>query len=143
MEFTFVMACWFRRCPACGFGLTASFRTSLSVVNRLIRPEGLSPSWLPASPAHTYNRQLNCRNLRNGPPLLTNLGSVLTPIGCKTYGNENGMVEAEKRNHPYLFKLSFVERLDSGPIYEFIVLVTNDALPISEPVGSNCGAVEH
>jgi hypothetical protein len=53
MEFTFVMACWFSRCPACGFRLTASFRTSLSVVNRLIRPAGLSPAWLPASPAHT------------------------------------------------------------------------------------------
>ena len=53
MRFTFVMACWFRRCPACGFGLAASFRTSLSVVNRLIRPAGLSPAWTPDSPAHT------------------------------------------------------------------------------------------
>jgi len=27
-------------------------------------------------------------------------------------------------------EFSFVERLDSGPVYEYIVLVTNDALPI-------------
>ena len=58
MEFIFIMACWFRRCPACGFGLAASFRASLSVVNRLIRPEGLSPSWLPASPAHVQDKFL-------------------------------------------------------------------------------------
>lgn len=37
---------FFRRCPACGLGLTASFRTSLSVANRLIRPAGLAPAWL-------------------------------------------------------------------------------------------------
>ncbi len=30
--------------------------TSLSVVNRLIRPVGLSPTWLPASPAHSMNK---------------------------------------------------------------------------------------
>lgn len=119
--------------------------------------------------------------------------------GDVSYGNENGMVESEKRNQAYLFKLRqtknvkaqirdlecdreawsdagdgwqgterdlklsgwscarrciflrrpaergpkrkalapftesefcFVEHLDSGPIYEYIVLVTNDALPI-------------
>ncbi len=54
MEFTFVMACWFSRCPACRFGLTASFRSSLSVVNRLIRPTGFSPVWLMASLALTH-----------------------------------------------------------------------------------------
>ena len=52
MKFTFVMACWFRRCSACGFGLAASFRASLSVVNRLIRPTGFSPAWFASSPAH-------------------------------------------------------------------------------------------
>ena len=52
------MAYRFRRCPACGFGLAASFRASLSVVNRLIRPAGLSPAWLPASPAHAAIDQL-------------------------------------------------------------------------------------
>jgi len=119
--------------------------------------------------------------------------------GDISYGNENGMLEAEKRNQPYLFKLrrttkvrkqiqriqcdadawndagdgwqgtevelklsgwsharrciflrrsthkpttrkalptstatefSFVEKLDSGPIFEYVVLVTNDTLPI-------------
>ena len=119
--------------------------------------------------------------------------------GDVSYGNENGMVEAEKRSQRYLFKLrqttkvktqirelecdrdtwsdagegwqgternlklsgwscsrrciflrrsaqrghrrtalapsnesefSFVEHLDSGPVYEYIVLVTNDELPI-------------
>jgi hypothetical protein len=58
MGFTFVMACRFRRCPACRFRLAASSRTSLSVANRLIRPAGLSPAWLPASPAHTRNPKL-------------------------------------------------------------------------------------
>jgi len=57
MEFTSVMACWFRRCPACRFGLAASSRSSLSVLNRLIRPVGLSPTWLPASPAHSRKRR--------------------------------------------------------------------------------------
>jgi len=129
------------------------------------------------------------------------------PAGCRprlirgdvSYGNENGMMEAEKRNQPYLFKLrrttkvkqhitqlecdnqawsdagdgwqgterelklsgwsrarrciflrrpvqrvpqrkalpcsrgsefSFVELLERGPVYEFIVLVSNDTLPI-------------
>ena len=52
------MACRFSRCPACGFSLAASFRTSLSVVNRLIRPAGFSPTWLPASPAHTRTPKL-------------------------------------------------------------------------------------
>jgi len=119
--------------------------------------------------------------------------------GDISYGNENGMVEAEKRNQPYLFKLrrttkvrkqiqsmqcdadawsdagegwqgtavklklsgwsrarrciflrrstrkatthkalpastetefSFVEQIDSGPIFEYVVLVTNDTLPV-------------
>jgi hypothetical protein len=119
--------------------------------------------------------------------------------GDVSYGNENTMLEAEKRNQPYLFKLrrtikvkkqireleadleawsdtgdgwqgterdmklsgwsrsrrciflrrpaqrvparkalpsstssefSFVELLDSGPIFEYIVLVTNDVLPL-------------
>ena len=62
MRFTFVMACWFRRCPACGFGLAASFRTSLSVVNRLIRPAGLPPAWTPDSPAHTRVPQFGARD---------------------------------------------------------------------------------
>jgi len=52
------MSCWFSRCPACGFDLAVSFRTPLSVANRLIRPEGLSPSWLPASPALALLRKL-------------------------------------------------------------------------------------
>ena len=119
--------------------------------------------------------------------------------GDISYGNEKGMLEAEQRNQPYLFKLrrttrvrkqiqsmqcdanawsdvgegwhgtevelklsgwsharrciflrrsthkttkrkalpistknefSFVEQLDSGPIFEYVVLVTNDSLPI-------------
>src|SRR5882757_2971942 len=54
MEFIFIMACRFSGCPACGFSLAASFRASLSVVNRLIRPAGLSPAWLPVSPAHHH-----------------------------------------------------------------------------------------
>ena len=53
MGVTFVVACRFRRCPACGFSLAASFRTSLSFVHRLIRLAGPSPAWTPASPAHT------------------------------------------------------------------------------------------
>ncbi len=67
MGFTFVMACRFRRCPACRFGLAASSRTSLSVANRLIRPAGLSPAWLPASPAHTRTPKLRWRSSLNQP----------------------------------------------------------------------------
>jgi hypothetical protein len=58
MRFNLVIACSFRRCPACGFSLAAYFRTSLSLVNRLIRPEGLSPSWTPTSSAHTRTPKL-------------------------------------------------------------------------------------
>ena len=57
MRFTFVATGQFSLGRAFGFSLTASSLTQLSVVNSPIRPEGLIPAWLPASPAHTKNPQ--------------------------------------------------------------------------------------
>ena len=51
MRFTVVATGQFSPGRAFGFGLAASSLTRLSVVNSLIRPAGLSPAWLPASPA--------------------------------------------------------------------------------------------
>jgi hypothetical protein len=43
---------------AFGFGLAAASQIQLSVVNSLIRPAGLAPAWLPASPAHAQKPKL-------------------------------------------------------------------------------------
>jgi hypothetical protein len=58
MRFTVIATGRFSLRRAFGLRLTASSLTQLSVVNSLIRPAGLAPAWLTASPAHAETQKL-------------------------------------------------------------------------------------
>ena len=82
MRFTVVATGQFSLRRAFGFGLAASSRTPLSVVNSPIRPAGLPPAWHPASPAHTRNPKWESRPER-GCPQPQRVGRT---SGRKTFG---------------------------------------------------------